>query len=280
MINTLKSVKSACGAALIERLRALRWHPYQRNCPIIQQALKNLPRDDLLYAVFISRRYRYVYMDNPKTGCTSLKSALVQLELEHRQAGMDQDDWRTYHDRSQCPLTCLNDFRHPTSLSALQRQGYRFITFVRNPYSRLLSCYRDKIVKGKPQKAKILRLLGHDTSDLSHPVDFEAFVTAVAGQSDHDMDPHWRVQSTQILHGLLPYTFVGRFEHYQSDFTKAFQAIGIDDTAIPALPHLCRTKSGTSEGCRNIYTPALQARVYERYRSDFEHFGYGHELPE
>ncbi len=279
MINTLKSVKSACGAALIERLRALRWHPYQRNCPIIRAALERMPREQLLYAVNISDRHRYVYMDNPKTGCSSLKSALVQLELKDSQTHMDHYDWRVFHDRSVSPLTRLDNLQHPTSLSALRSEGYRFITMVRNPYTRLLSCYRDKILGNSFQKREILQVLGKADQPIETMVTFAEFIGSISGQQDIEMNPHWRTQTSRILRGIVEYDFIGRFETYARDFIESFRVLGIAEEDIPEQRHLNRTKTDASEHCRDFYTPELQEAVYQRFRPDFEIFGYSSEIP-
>jgi hypothetical protein len=279
MIKSLKSIKSACGATLIDQLKSLRWHTHQRNCPSINGALELMSRDHLLYAVNISQRYRYVYMDNPKTGCSSLKSALVQLEIKNILTQMDHYDWRVFHDRSKSPLTRLDDLRHPTSLSTLQREGYRFITMVRNPYTRLLSCYRDKILGNSFQKHQVLAVLGNPDGPIETDISFSEFVHAVSQQADKDMNPHWRLQSSQILHGILDYEFIGRFEDYERDFIEIFRAIGVVDEDIPEHRHLNRTKTGPSEHCEAFYTPELQEAVYQRYRPDFDNFGYSFELP-
>ncbi len=239
-----------------------------------------MSREQLLYSVNISQRHHYVYMDNPKTGCSSLKSALVQSELKSIQTPMDSHyDWRVFHDRSKSPLTCLNDLRHPTSLSALQKNGYRFITMVRNPYTRLLSCYRDKILGNSLQKHEVLRALGKSGHPIETVVSFSEFVQVVSEQADIDMNSHWRLQNSQILHDVLDYAFIGRFEDYGRDFVESFRAIGITGEDIPELRHLNRTKTGVSEQCEEFYTTELQEAVYRRYRPDFENFGYSPDLP-
>ena len=279
MFKTLKTIKSACGAAIINQLQEIRWRPHQRVCPMIHAALDQMPQNQLLYATNISRRYHYVYMDNPKTGCSSLKSALVQLEMKNIQSQIDHYDWRVFHDRSQSPLTRLNDLRQPTSLSALQREGYQFITMVRNPYTRLISCYRDKILGNSIQKYQVLDTLGKSGHPIESEVTFAEFVQAVSIQSDWEMNPHWRVQSSHILFDTLDYSFIGRFEEYEQDFIEVFRAIGIADDDIPEHRHLNRTKKGKTENCDAFYTRELQEAVYQRYRPDFDNFGYSSELP-
>lgn len=277
---SLRNFKSDVGAMLHGNLTSLRWLPYRLRGPRIRAGLRRMPLDHLIYAVKISRRHRYVYMDNPKTGCSSLKSALVQLEESNYANGLDHYNWQTFHDPAVSPLLRLNDLRYPTTLSKLTEEGYRFITFVRNPYNRLVSCYRDKILRKKPQKLEIMKCLGYFDSPINTPISFAEFVTAVSAQSDRDMNPHWRVQSSQILYGILDYTFIGRFERYDDDFRECFLKLGIPENEVPEARHLNRTKIGSSEHCDQYYTKELQRRVYQRYIQDFKNFGYAYDLPQ
>jgi hypothetical protein len=276
----IQEIRTAAGKALNEALDKLQWMRFRYNCPLVRAAAKRIPAGDCFYSVNISERYRYVYIDNPKTGCSSLKSALVEMETKDLEDSPDCYDWTIFHDRSRSPLKRLTDLKMGAPLTTLVNRGYRFVTFVRNPYTRLLSCYRDKIMGNKNQKAQILRILGYPATDLERPVSFEEFARAVASQTDYEMNPHWRVQTTQILFEVLDYSFVGRFENYQADFEALFRHVGIPAESIPNVRHLNRTREGRREGCASHFTDEIQALVYERYKKDFDNFGYGFELPE
>jgi hypothetical protein len=125
-----------------------------------------------------------------------------------------------------------------------------------------------------------LERLGRADSPLETPVSFADFVQAVVGQTDLEMNPHWRVQSSNVLFDKIPYAFIGRFEHFNRDFAECFRVLGIPESDIPTLRHLNRTKAGTSENCGDYYTKELQDTVYARFRRDFDNFGYGYDLPE
>ncbi|CAL1241802.1 sulfotransferase family 2 domain-containing protein [Candidatus Methylocalor cossyra] len=278
--QVIKRAKSTIGGWVYAAAESARWNSYKLRCPRLRAALARIPAGDLVYAMNVSQRYRYVYMDNPKTGCSSLKSALVELETRGTENPVDCYDWTVFHSSGVSPLQRITRLGASAPLSFLVAEGYRFFTFVRNPYTRLLSGYRDKIVKNKPQKRHILRVMGYDIADLQRPISFAEFVKAVVRQTDYEMNPHWRVQKVQILYEVLDYAFVGRFEAYQRDFYRVFELLGIPQEETPQLRHLNRTKEGEREGCGQYYTKELQAMVYERYREDFETFGYGYELPD
>lgn len=275
----LREVKSAIGRTLRTTADAIQWARFRHCCPLVRSASEQLPATQCLYSIYISERYHYVYIDNPKTGCSSLKSALVELELAGTKSALDCYDVNVVHDRAHSPLKRLTDMHWSAPLTALMKEGYRFITFVRNPYTRLLSCYRSKILGNKPQKGRILLQLGIAPEELDRSVSFEEFVRVVVGQSDWDMDPHWRVQSTHILFGIVPYSFIGRFERYQADFEALFSHLGIPSTSVPTMRHLNRTKEGQKEDCYPYYTETLRSLVHDRYKEDFSHFGYSDVLP-
>jgi hypothetical protein len=268
------------GGFLGTSLQNLQWSRYRKQCPLVNSALELMPVNNLVYAVNISPRYRYVYVDNPKTGCSSLKSALVELEFRGMRSDVDSYDWTVFHDPLKSPLKRLADLGAKAPLTYLVTEGYKFVTFVRNPYTRVLSCYRDKVLKNRQQKRIILRLMGHSGEDIEQPVSFGEFVRAIIRQTDYEMNPHWRVQTSQTLYGILDYSFVGRFECYQEDFLALFRHLGVPDAEIPPVRHLNRTREGAREGCVGYYTEELQELVYRRYQKDFENFGYPYDLPE
>lgn len=243
-------------------------------CPITRDALRVIPLTDFIFGIYISSRYRYVYIDNPKTGCTSLKSAMAELELRGRESDLDPLNLDVIHYDSSPLKSFVPIFPSPT-LSNLVKNNYRFITFVRNPYQRLLSCYLNKFdnstAKDNPQARRMPRGAA--------PGSFAEFIGAVIGQTDHDMDPHWRSQSINIHYSRIPYAYVGRFENYALDYATTFQKLTIPAGEIPPLRHLNKTEAGRAS-LHEFYDKKSQDAVYARYRDDFMNFGYPYELPD
>ncbi len=257
---------------LDDSLAHLHCAAYRANCPLMRQALHNMPPGQLLYALYISHRYRYVYVDNPKTGCSSLKSALVELEAREVRPDVDCYDWKVLHNRDRSILLQLTDLHSLRPLTDLVGQGYRFISFVRNPYTRLLSGYRDKIRKPHYRR-ELLGLMGM-SQDAEYTPSFGNFVHTVTAQADYAMNPHWRPQTSQILYDLIDYSFLGRFEDYDNEFIRLFGYLGIAGDDIPARRNLNWNQDNQGVNLDAFYTPELKDRVYQRYRTDFEQLGY------
>lgn len=243
-------------------------------CPITRHALRSIPLTDFLFGIYVSDRYRYVYIDNPKTGCTSLKSAMAELEIRGRRSSLDPFNLEVIHCDSSPLKAFVPIFPRPT-LTTLASNDYRFVTFVRNPYRRLLSCYLDKFRNATNNDNPQARRMPLGAA----PVNFPEFVHSIVEQCDFDMDPHWRSQSVNIHYNRIKYTYIGRFENYAKDYSRTFEKLRIPTNEIPCLRHLNKTDAG--QACLlDFYDKKTRDAVYNRYKEDFDNFGYPYELPD
>ncbi len=244
--------------------------------PCTRQALQVMNRFQLLRAVHVSIKYRYVYLDNPKTGCSSIKYGCAELSFRNTSRKIDESNRRALlHGLYEFPLKRLTSLPGLAPLEFLIANDYKFVTFVRNPYDRLLSCYFNKIKDESSSQGFLKNIPG-----ISKEASFDQFVRAVVAQSDFQMDSHWKPQTSQILFNLLPYAFIGKFEDFDGDYQRFFEAIGFSGSNIPALQHLNKSANSKIVSLTDFYDSELQAIVYERYKPDFINFGYAYELPE
>jgi len=149
--------------------------------------------------------YRAVYVEIPKVAFTSIKTALAEiLGISLRSTGGDPHrlGWPTAEISS--------------SHSAPLFPGLFAFAFVRNPWDRLVSCYRDKIrgeVNGytyftiRPGVADCLARFDAFVPDMS----FADFVAVVASIPDDDADSHFRSQYTFVTDekGKIGVDFLG-----------------------------------------------------------------------
>lgn len=211
--------------------------------------------------------YDAVYVEIPKVACTSLKVALAPL------VGVDLEvSGGNPH---------VVDFPSPPEASGSDGDrlypGIYAFSFVRNPWDRLLSCYRDKIggeVDGftnftvRPGVADCLAGFDAFFANMS----FEKFVKAVASISDCAADEHFRSQSTFLMTepGRVGVDFVGRYENLQSDFRYVSQKIGLP--AGVGLPRLQAARN--TANYVDYYTLETRIIVSDRFREDIETFAY------
>ena len=153
---------------------------------------------------------------------------------------------------------------------------FRFC-LVRNPYTRLLSAYLDKIAKNTPTKLNILHHLGLTEQAMDEPIDFPLFVDVACGQSPEHMDPHWRVQYIHTCQAHIEYHKIGRFETLDEDFRSILNILSPNAASYLSTEQRHSTRS--EHKLRDYYTPELRAKVRQAYALDFEHFGYPDQLP-
>jgi tetratricopeptide (TPR) repeat protein len=223
---------------------------------------------DVIYSVNISLRYKYFYVATPKCGCSTMKLALLRLELGD--PSLDRGEFEDIHNRNFSPLLSprqVVSFRQMASDPAI----FKFC-FVRHPYTRLLSCYLDKIERNRPQKAQILRQLGLPEHDLSAKLSFKQFAVAVAEQPVSSMDGHWRVQYFHTMQRSIDYDLIGRFEHFDEDARRAGARISPDFESCLRAER--RHATAASVSAEQYLTPEIKEIIYRKYRIDFEHFHY------
>lgn len=226
----------------------------------------------LNYAVHVSLKHKYVYVETPKVGCSTIKNTLQRMELDRPE--MAWDDLDLLHSRHCSPLLRPDQIWGLDNL--LNDNRYFTFCFVRNPYSRLLSCYLDKIVNNKPAKRRILKTMGEDPERLDRSVSFPEFVEAVCAQSFAEMDPHYRSQFFHTMQDEISYDFIGRFEKFEAECMVAFARIRSDYAKYyrPELDH----STNASDRLLHFYDEGTGNKVYDKFRIDFDHFRYAKDL--
>lgn len=212
--------------------------------------------------------YGAVYIEVPKVACTSLKVVFARLQ------GVDL----TASDGNPHVV----DFPSLKPSPKLRADGERFYPglftfgFVRNPWDRLVSCYRDKIggaVEGftsfslRPGVADCLAAYDVFVPGMA----FADFVRAVAEIPDEDADEHFRSQFTFLSNAAgIAVDFIGRFENFDADFQHVAATIGLPLNI--EVPRLQAARPVVSYA--DFYTPRTRAIVASRYGTDIQRFGY------
>lgn len=240
----------------------------------VERYLEYMPVETFDYSLNISLQHNYLFVETPKVCCSTIKLNLQRLETNIPDfAWPGQMD---VHNRDFSPLlrpSQVLDFE----LLLATRRLFKFC-FVRNPYTRLLSGYLDKIRGNRPPKLSILQTLGLNTGNIDQDVSFDQFIHAIGKQSLRDMNPHWRPQYHQTLQEAIDYDFVGRYENFTADFQYVFSSLN-PDSLYDAVAET-RHRTDANGQVLNYYTDELLAKVYQIYEIDFTHFDYGASLPD
>lgn len=149
-------------------------------------------------------------------------------------------------------------------------ERYFLFAFVRNPLTRLYSCYRDKVVKAAEQgKEFSLGPWGVEPG-----MSFEDFVRHIAGIPDTRSEQHFRSQHLLLRQGerwLVDY--IGKFENLDEDWQQLAQRIGMD------VQPQARRSSGAGSSLDGLPLDRETAGLaVERYRQDIALLGYQEEV--
>ena len=193
--------------------------------------------------MFISPRYKFVFLEVPRTGSHSVTNALTQLDpesptaLERRKQGW----FYKYH-----------DVQVPWEL----KDTYCIFAAHRNPYSRLWSYWKHRNATGNPEVFKTLS--------------WERYVAWAC-------DPH----AVPEIQSAMPDVPVSELVECEGvDFWLRFETL--DQSWIELGEHLDlnlpRLKMANASqpriDYRDAYNADLAGKVFERFREDFQQFHY------
>lgn len=135
---------------------------------------------------------------------------------------------------------------------------FRF-AFVRNPWDRLVSAWKNKVLKAN--------YFGFTTTERERMRQFENFVDFVADLDIENCDHHLRLQCKLI--DMNNIDFIGRYENFESDVAIVMRKIGIHNVEIKHL-----NQSSDSDTYQEYYNDQLRIKVGEIYKKDINIFSY------
>lgn len=207
---------------------------------------------------------RAVYVEVPKVACSSIKIVLADwLGVDLEAVGGDPH-------RARFPQP------GPRRAGPKLYPALFSFAFVRNPWDRLVSCYRDKVLGETPDFTTFHpgRGVAYCLArfDAFRPgMSFGEFVEAVTAIPDDEADEHFRSQHTFLTNhdGQIAVDFVGRFERLDKDFAVVRRRLGFAWTPLPRI-QATRTRVDYVQ----YYDSDTRAAVARRYAKDMQLFGY------
>jgi hypothetical protein len=228
---------------------------------------------------YVSTKHKYVYLEVPKAACTRLKYIIHTLEqLRPVPVTFDRlPETRLFmfiHDRERFEMPSLADFPEDEITRILAEDEYFKFTFVRNPYSRLVSAWMNKLYFIEPGLENLYHAIKNNFPDCvdGRYITFEGFVKYINEfENIRTCNPHYRLQSDLIMANAIEYDMVAKVEKFDEGIKQLETRIGVSN--------LDNSKSGSSnesygEDWRSHYTPELADIVYKLYKNDFEQFEY------
>lgn len=228
------------------------------------RSVQTLPTARILHnTIRENRDHGFIYLNNPRVGCSNVKSVLWQAITGEKPA-------QGAHVLDGSP------FNAKMADAAFAERAFIF-TFVRNPYHRVVSAYLNKVIARHNQGWKAFA--SHHGLAGTGLVSFDSFVEALAAVPPELHDPQWRPQYLNTLYPFVKPNLIAD--------------LGAMDSQMPAI--LARLFPGKPAGepgmrkhdlntrARMIWRTQLadagtRKRVQDIYGADFEAFGYRTDL--
>jgi hypothetical protein len=193
--------------------------------------------------MIISPKYKFVFILNEKTGCTSIYNVLKNIDDRKKIVGeivpKDHNNY-LYSKHTSC-----SEFQNNHS----DFNDYFKFAFVRNPWDRVVSWYNFSMKIKNPDKDRIIT--GKDF--LSFILEFQNI---------------WGNESQNQYEFTKCCDFIGRYENLQNDFNIICDKIGIPQQK---LPHKNKTKH---KHYTEYYDEETKQIIAEVFAKDIEYFGY------
>lgn len=224
---------------------------------------------------------RYLFAFVPKSACTNWKCV-----LRHEHGLEDYLNPRLAHDVKNGGLPYLSMEENPWQY--LRDPAVRKFASVRNPYTRALSAYLNKVEpftrgggseqlrKGFTKIYESIELFRSQCLPEKPEVDFECFLTwldmARAGDP-FARNLHWTPQTQIIGNGQVDFEFIARFENLGSDAPELLRRIG-STIDFPSQKQVKFPPTEANKKTRSYYTPRAVDLVRRIYGADFDYLGY------
>ncbi len=233
------------------------------------------------FKIYVRRDLQLAVFLNPKVGSTTFRRVLVEGLQEANVSPTLSRAWPIRLSRrylSAPPADYLDLISRP--------HNYKFHCFVRNPYARLLSAWKDKFSltpEGKPAARSMKRELpavrrfaqrnGLPGDAPGSAVPFETFLAYVESQRQGQRNQHWDTQVSVLACDAIQYEQTYQMEsQFNEGMTHILTQVGLSPEWL--AERLATPRNPSRKLNTTVYNADLAERVYNIYRADFEQFGY------
>lgn len=232
-----------------------------------------------LQHIHVNHRYKLLYCPIPKVACTSLKTLMVQsIEPTVRQSR-----WKVHSTPWMHKIGIDELVMYPRDEVNRMLSEYTKVMFVRHPFERLISAYRDKFENyTKPsffhqQANKIRMTLGDNSSGALSLHQFFGYLNRTDVQMYND---HWGTYERICDPCRVHYDFIGKYDTFDRDvllFIQHFYPEATEKTLNKYMPSMNQNTVNTHTVLKDILSvldEKLIQNVQLKYRHDFDMFNY------
>ncbi|PNJ83087.1 carbohydrate sulfotransferase 11 isoform X1 [Pongo pygmaeus] len=242
-----------------------------------------LTPNDLKHLV-VDEDHELIYCYVPKVACTNWKR--LMMVLTGRGKYSDPMEIPASEAHVSANLKTLNQYSIPEINHRLK--SYMKFLFVREPFERLVSAYRNKFTQKynisfhKRYGTKIIKRQRKNATQEAlrkgDDVKFEEFVAYLIDphtQREEPFNEHWQTVYSLCHPCHIHYDLVGKYETLEEDSNYVLQLAGVGSyLKFPTYAKSTRTTDEmTTEFFQNI-SSEHQTQLYEVYKLDFLMFNY------
>ncbi|XP_033100184.1 carbohydrate sulfotransferase 10-like [Anneissia japonica] len=249
---------------------------------------KNIQKMKEYPTLLVNEEHKLVYCQTPKVGTVSWCKIFLQLsgyknrsELMNMNVIQVSAAWKKHVPR-------LSDF--PAAKQKEILANYTKIMFVRNPLTRLLSAYNDKLVlKSSSDRQpyyqntvnkRILAFFRIGGGKKRNYATFREFVRMLISKQHYIADVHWSPMHSVCFPCSIDYDVIGQLEDIENESNYILRHVGAD-IEFPHSTGTHFTNSSSYEKVIKSYATIPRfdlLNLYQKYKYDFLLFDYNQSL--
>ena len=242
--------------------------------PVTRAWVKDMGWRSVNMHAHISLVHRYVYVEVPKAGCGTMKATLGGLEAARMGPWMVGRVQDAPHNRL-AATPFVKPFQLPSDQleHVLTSPEFTRFTVVREPASRALSAYLEKIGQGLKQSEAVVDALEARTGQRKDASDITLaeFLDVIEQQPSRDQDPHWRRQVDHLGLRHLDYAAVIHLSDLDASWGRIAELIAVPDLQEEFF---CKNSTGAGTRMADYYSPDLLDQVARIYADDYDRLGF------
>ena len=208
----------------------------------------------------VIEKLRFVFCFIPKVSCVTWKRVLYAAENMGKATG--------FNPHKRILFKWLSDYT-PSKRKEILDSYYKAM-FVRHPFERLASAYRDK-----KKKKWFQRLIYPENEELWGKIKFSAFIRRellTRNKTTLQTNQHWRSYE-QICPCEVKFDFIGHFENLFEEAGRLLNIIGVYDYVKFPEYRPSKTQPYMQEYYSELTTSEI-SQLYEIFELDFKLYGY------
>jgi Sulfotransferase family len=220
------------------------------------------------YSVHVSNEFHFVYFNNPKCACTTIKASLNLACAAALGRKLEYGSIADIHNRNHNLLLRPDQIGYTKFKDIIDDSSYFKFCFLREPVQRIASAFASKLTWQSESLARLNRSLRRsDDATLTFP----EFIELLLSHKDvRDMDEHWRLQRKQICYDCVPFDRVGLFENLDADLAAVLGQIfdGDEERPIFDVRHHFPGNTSHSRIVTQTLTADMKATINRIYNDD------------